>query len=102
MSRGFELAVAAFEPEAKTWSRLRTTLSLRSHAATLFLETLSADYSFIRTHGYPVSPPGCGDSCFNRATVEDFAGRQPRPGWIRFMPEPDVSLDFVRLGPTQK
>ncbi len=38
MSRGFELAVAAFEPEAKTWSRLRTTLSLRSHAATLFLD----------------------------------------------------------------
>ena len=33
MSRGFELAVAALEPEPKTWSRLRTTLSLRSHAA---------------------------------------------------------------------
>ncbi len=45
MSSGFELAVAAFEPEPKTWSRLRTTYSLRSHAAALFLDFWKRDLS---------------------------------------------------------
>ena len=33
------ILVAAFKPEAKAWSRLSTTWSLRSNAATLILET---------------------------------------------------------------
>jgi len=37
--RGSRVSVAAFEPAAKTWSHLSTSLSLRSNPATLCLET---------------------------------------------------------------
>ena len=48
--------------EAKTWSRLKTALSLRSHAATLFLETLSAraagEFLVANASGAATLPPG--------------------------------------------
>ena len=57
MSSGFEIAVAAFKPEATAWSRLRTTLARRSNAATLLLER---DWRMIRSFdptGYPAPRP---------------------------------------------
>jgi len=100
MSSGFEIAVAAFEPEATAWSRLRTTLARRSNAATLFRER---DWRMIRSFdptGYPAPRPIAATPVSITPPLRVL--RTARPARIRFMPEPEVSLDFSRLGPLQK
>ena len=99
MSSGFEIAVAAFKPEATAWSRLRTTLARRSNAATLLLER---DWRMIRSFdptGYPaprpiaatpvsITPPLRVSRTARPAPPGFVSCRNPRsllifPGWAR-------------------
>ena len=113
MSRGFELAVAALEPEPKTWSRLRTTLSLRSHAANEKGSGRNVQPALV---GRPplgglfghLNPrqsrarSGCGDPLFQSRYRCGIRGPPAAPGWVCLTPEPDVYRGVFRLGVKQK